>query len=120
MSAEGFTRINCFAENPLTGSPCFQRFNVPSQPLVRAYEAHLREKPDLAAFGATVFATVAGLTQAQLPPSAPLNAAIKHHRGIAPMLAQLDEEGLLVPLETSLPTSGGQRNPGVTPQPVQS
>ncbi|MBP7253168.1 MAG: hypothetical protein KBA75_06770 [Alphaproteobacteria bacterium] len=120
MPAEGFTRINCFAENPLTGIPCFQRFNVPTQALTRAYERNLRDSPDLSAFSATVFSTVPDLTQAQLPPSAPLNATIKHHRGIAPMLGQLEEEGVLVPMETSLPLSGGARNPGSKPQPVQS
>lgn len=120
MPADGFTRINCFAENPLSGVPCFQRFNVPSQALVRAYETHLRERPDLTAFGATVFSTVPDLTQTQLPPSAPLNAIIKHHRGIAPMLARLDEEGVLVPVETSLPTGGGARNAVARQQLVQS
>lgn len=120
MPAEGFTRINCFAENPLTGIPCFQRFNVPTQALVRAYETNLREKPDLSAFSSSVFSTVPDLTQAQLPPSAPLNAIIKHHRGIAPMLAQLDEAGVLVPMETSLPMGSGARNATAKPQLGQS
>ncbi len=122
MPVEGFTRINTFVNNPLTGEPCFQRFDVPSQPLRHACRAHLGlDISNDGYFASTILSAKLDLLPTQLPPNAPLNAAIKHDARVQTMLDDLDGNGVLIPVNTSLPMgSSATRGKGVQPQLAQS
>lgn len=103
MSNNNFTRINTFMPDALNGHYCFQRFDVPTQALAAAFNAHFSgaTQPHAEHWQRMVMTDKPGLTVANLPVSAPMHAFFSEDKKYANMLGRLDDAGLLVPVNTN-------------------